>query len=288
MIDFFYEIGDMFSYFFIQRAFIVGILVTLCCALLGVSLVLKRYSMIGDGLSHTAFGAASIAAALNILPFFELYFPIDPTVFTIILVVIVAFLLLRMTSNSKINSDSAIALVSTTFLTIGIIAVSMTTGLNTDVCNTLFGTILALSSADLVVSIILCIIVLILYIFFYNKIFAITFDENFARATGIKVNLYNMLLALLTAITIVMGMKLMGTLLISSLLILPALTSMRLFKTFKSVIICSVITSTICFVIGIIASYMFNLPTGGTIVLTNLIGFVIFSILSKVGEMKKC
>ncbi len=285
--EFFNEIGEMFSYFFMQRAFLVGALVTICSALLGVSLVLKRYSMIGDGLSHSAFGTMSIAAALNTIPFVKEYIPIDPTIFTIIIVILLAFLLLRMSSNSKINSDSAIALVSTTFLTIGIIAVAMTTGLNTDVCNTLFGSILAVTGVDVTLTVVLSIVVVGLFIFFYNKMFTITFDETFAKATGVKVGLYNMLLALLTAITIVMGMQLMGTLLISSLLVIPALTSMRLFKTFKSVIICSVITATINFFIGMTVSYFFNLPTGASIVSINLIVFVIFVIIEMIKGRQK-
>ncbi len=287
MIELYNEIVEMFSYFFIQRAFIVGLLVAITSALLGVCLVLKRYSMIGDGLSHSAFGVTSVVAALNTLPFIEQYITIDPLIFTVIVVIILAFLLLRMSSNSRINSDSAIALVSTTFLTIGVIAVSLTTGLNTDVCNTLFGSILALSQADVTISIILSLVVLVLFIFFYNKIFTITFDETFAKATGIKVTLYNMLLALLTAITIVMGMRLMGTLLISSLLIIPALTAMRVFKKFKSVMICSVITAIISFIIGLIISYVFNLPTGASIVAVNLIVFLIFCIIDFIKGKQK-
>jgi len=274
------EIVEMFSYGFMIRALIVGGLVTLCSALLGVSLVLKRYSMIGDGLSHTAFGAMSVVVSLNSLPFVAEHFKVNPLLFTIILVIIVAFFLLRITDNSKISSDSAIALISTASLAIGIIVISFTTGLNTDVCNTLFGTILALSKMDVLISVVLSVIVLILFSVFYNKIFAVTFDESFSKATGIKVNLYNMLIALLTAITIVVGMRLMGSLLISSLIVIPALTSMQMFKTFKHVVINSAIISVVCFFIGMVLSYLFKLPTGASIVMVNIIMFLIFKIIS--------
>ena len=276
------EIVEMMNYPFIQRAVIVGLLVSLCAALLGVSLVLKRYSMIGEGLSHVSFGAMSFVLSINTLSFVQGVFEINPLIFTIILTVIIAFLLLRITENSKITSDSAIALISTTSLTIGVITISLTTGLNTDVCNTLFGTILALSKADVQLSVVLSIIVIILFSFFYNKIFAITFDESFARATGIKVDAYNMLIAFLTAITIVLGMRLMGSLLISSLIVIPALTAMRLFKNFKQVVISSAITSVLCFLIGITLSYLFQLPAGSSIVAVNLSLFMIVCVIAQI------
>jgi len=276
------EIVEMMNYPFIQRAVIVGLLVSLCAALLGVSLVLKRYSMIGEGLSHVSFGALSFALSINTLSFAQGFFEINPLIFTIILTVIIAFLLLRITENSKITSDSAIALISTTSLTIGVITISLTTGLNTDVCNTLFGTILALSKADVQLSVVLSIIVIILFSFFYNKIFAITFDESFARATGIKVDAYNMLIAFLTAITIVLGMRLMGSLLISSLIVIPALTAMRLFKNFKQVVISSAVTSVLCFLIGITLSYLFQLPAGSSIVAVNLSLFMIVCVIAQI------
>ncbi len=280
--DIFNEIVNMFSYDFINKAFIVGILVSICSALLGVSLVLKRYAMIGDGLSHSAFGIISVVAAINTIPFFEDSFKLDPLVSTMIITIIIAIILLKMSSNSKINSDSAIALVSTTFLTIGIIVVSFTSGLNTDVHSILFGSILALTTSDVVMTIILSLIVLVLFIFFYHKIFAVTFDETFSRATGVRVDLYMILLAVLTAITIVMGMQIIGTLLISSLLVIPALTAIRLFKTFKSVMISAVITSVISFILGMIVSYIFNLPTGATVVLINLLFYLIVTIVDSI------
>ena len=219
---------EMFSYSFIARAFLVGIPVALCAALLGVSLVLKRYSMIGDGLSHVGFGALAVAAALNLAPL-EVAIPI---------VVVAAFLLLRLSENSKIKGDAAIAIISSSALAIGVIIATLNKGMNTDINSYLFGSILATTEQDAVLSLVLSAVVIVLFVFFYHKIFAVTFDESFARATGTRANIYNMVIALLTALTIVVGMRIMGTLLISSLIIFPALTSMRLCKTFRSVILC--------------------------------------------------
>ena len=261
---------EMFSYTFLVRAVIVGLLVSLCAALLGVSLVLKRYSMIGDGLSHVGFGTLAIATALNAAPL----------AVSIPVVVLAAFLLLRISENSKIKGDAAIALISTGSLAVGVVVISQTTGMNTDVCNYMFGSILAMNKNDVTLSVILAIVVLILFILFYNKIFAITFDENFARATGVKSSLYNMLLAFLTAITIVLGMRMMGALLISSLVIFPALTSMRLYKKFRSVTICSVVVSVVCFFLGVTGSYLYATPTGASVVLMNMGAFVLFWLTS--------
>jgi zinc transport system permease protein len=256
----------MFSYTFLVRAVVVGALVSICAALLGVSLVLKRYSMIGDGLSHVGFGSLALATALNAAPL---------TV-AIPVVVAAAFLLLRLSENSKIKGDAAIALISTGSLAVGVIIISQTTGMNTDVCNYLFGSILAMSKTDVYLSVALSIIVLVLFILFYNKLFAITFDETFAKTTGIKSDLYNMLIALLTALTIVLGMRMMGALLISSLIIFPALSSMRILKKFKSVTVCSAIISIVCFFIGVVISYLYATPTGASVVLMNLIVFALF------------
>ena len=254
---------ELLSYDFIIKALIVGILVALCSALLGVSLVLKRYSMIGDGLSHVGFGALSIAMAMNLAPL-QVSVPV---------VVLAAFLLLRISESSKIKGDAAIALISSSSIAIGVIITSLTTGMNADVYNFLFGSILAMSTEDVYLSVGLSVIVLVLFIFFYNKIFAVTFDENFARATGIKAGVYNMLIALLTAITIVVGMRIMGALLISSLIIFPALSSMRIFRSFKGVIISSAIISVVCFFCGTVTSYVFDTPAGASIVIINLLAF---------------
>jgi zinc transport system permease protein len=257
---------EMFHYTFLVRAVVVGLLVSLCAALLGVSLVLKRYSMIGDGLSHVGFGTLAIATAMNVAPL---------TV-SIPVVILTAFLLLRISENSKIKGDAAIALISTSSLAIGVVVISLTTGMNTDVCNYMFGSILAMSKNDVSFSIVLGIVVLVLFVLFYNKIFAVTFDENFAKATGTKTGLYNMLIAILTAVTIVLGMRMMGALLISSLIIFPALTSMRVCKKFKTVTICSACVSVVCFFIGVVVSYLYATPTGASVVIMNMIVFLLF------------
>ncbi len=273
-------LSELFSYTFVTRALLVGILVSLCSSILGVSLVLKRYSMIGDGLSHVGFGSLSAAMALNLAPL-QVSIPV---------VVLAAFLLLRISENSKIKGDAAIALISSSSLAIGVIITSLTTGMNTDVCNYMFGSILALGKSDVYLSVILSIIVLILYGLFYNKIFAITFDETFAKATGTKVERYNMLVALLTALTIVIGMRLMGALLISSLIIFPSLTSMRVLGSFKGVIITSAVLSVICFLIGIVISFQYNIPAGASIVAVNLAAFITascFCAVRKIWRFKK-
>ena len=261
---------EMFSYSFIARAFLVGIPVALCAALLGVSLVLKRYSMIGDGLSHVGFGALAVAAALNLAPL-EVAIPI---------VVVAAFLLLRLSENSKIKGDAAIAIISSSALAIGVIIATLNKGMNTDINSYLFGSILATTEQDAVLSLVLSAVVIVLFVFFYHKIFAVTFDESFARATGTRANIYNMVIALLTALTIVVGMRIMGTLLISSLIIFPALTSMRLCKTFRSVILCSAVLSVICFVVGMSASFLYETPTGASIVAANIAAFLLFCLAS--------
>ncbi|MBP3441967.1 MAG: metal ABC transporter permease [Clostridia bacterium] len=258
---------QMFEYSFMLRAIIVGVLVALCSALLGVTLVLKRYSMIGDGLSHVGFGALCVALAMNIAPL----------AVSVPVVVIAAFLLLQISENSKIKGDAAIALISSTALAVGVIVTSMTTGINSDVNGYMFGSILAMSDADVVVSLILSVAVLVLYVVFYNKIFAVTFDESFARATGTKTKMYNTLVSLLTAITIVIGMRIMGAMLISSLVIFPALTSMRVCRSFKKVVITSAIVSVLCFFTGLFLSFAYSMPAGASVVAVNAVVFLIFS-----------
>lgn len=262
------SIIEMFQYDFMVRAIIGGTLVSLCAALLGVSLVLKRYSMIGDGLSHVGFGSLAIAASMNL---------VSPLEFAMPVVVISAFFLLRLSSNSKIKGDAAIALVSTSALAIGITVATMTKSMDSDMNSYLFGSILSMSERDMWFSIVLSVIVLALFIVFYNKIFAVTFDENFAKATGTKAGIYNMIIAMLTALTIVVGMKMMGSLLISSLIIFPAITSMRVCKRFISVMISSALVSVICFFIGLTISYLYSTPVGASIVIVNLAALMIFS-----------
>ena len=263
MIEFFI---NLFSYGFINRALIVGTLVALCAALLGVSLVLKRYSMIGDGLSHVGFGALSVSMALGVATL---------TV-SVPVVVLAAFLLLRLSENSKIKGDAAIAMIASSSLAFGVIVTSLTSGMNTDVYGYLFGSVLAMSEGDVKFSVVLSIAVIILFVFFYNKIFAITFDETFAKATGTRADVYNMLLAFLTAITIVVGMRIMGAMLISSLIIFPALTAMRVCRSFKGVVITSAVVSVCCFFLGITASFLYSTPAGASIVIVNILAFGLF------------
>jgi len=268
----------MLSYPFLVRAFVVGVLVSLCAALLGVSLVLKRYSMIGDGLSHVGFGALAVATALNWAPLLV----------SIPVVVLSAFFLLRMSENSTIKGDAAIALVSTGAIAAGVMVISFTTGMNIDVYNYMFGSILAMSKGDVGLSIGLSAAVLSLYVLFYSKIFAVTFDENFARATGTKAGLYNILIALLTAVTIGIGMRLMGALLISALIIFPSLTSMRVFKSFRSVVISSAVIALICFLTGITISYLYSTPAGASVVCVNILAFLLGSGLGfRLGRNRK-
>lgn len=266
---------QMLSYTFILRAILVGGLVALCASLLGVSLVLKRYAMIGDGLSHVAFGSLAVSTAMHWAPL-EVTIPV---------VIAAAFLLLRISDSGKIKGDAAIAMISTGALALGVLIASKTTGMNTDIYNYLFGSILAMSRSDVWLSLILSVTVLILFVLFYHKIFAVTFDETFARATGTRAEIYNMLLAFLTAVTIVLGMRMMGSLLISSLIIFPALTSMRLCKSFRSVVICSAVVSVFCVFAGIVCSFLYSTPTGASIVAVNMAVFVIFSLIRIIKRM---
>lgn len=260
---------EILSYDFMVRALIIGTLVSLCAALLGVVLVLKRYSMIGDGLSHVGFGALAVAAAANLAPL----------AVAVPVVIISAFLLLRLSKNSKIKGDAAIAVISSTALAVGVIVASVS-GLNTDLNTYLFGSILATTKADTILCILLSVVVIVVFFVFYNKIFAVTFDEDFSKASGVRPALYNMIIALLTALTIVIGMRIMDTLLISALIIFPALSSMKLCKSFKSVIVVSGALSIICFVSGLVLSYYLDIPTGPAVVLFNCAVFVVFYIVS--------
>ena len=268
------EIIRMLSYEFMQRAFIVGLLVSLCAALLGVSLVLKRYSMIGDGLSHVGFGALAVASALGLAPL----------AVAVPAVIAAAVLLLRLRQNAKVKGDAAIAMISASALAIGVISVSITTGMNTEVSSYMFGSILSLSRGDAVLSVLLSGAVLALFVLFYPRIFAVTFDEDFARATGTRAELFNTLIAVLTAVTVVLGMRMMGALLISSLVIFPALSAMRFCHSFRGVVLCGAILSVVCFVVGITASFFLETPTGASIVVADLIAFGLSALA---GRLKK-
>lgn len=266
-----------FSFSFVQYAFIVGVLISLCSSLLGVTLVLKRFSFIGDGLSHVAFGAMAIAAVLNLSNNMYLVLP-----FT----VIAAILLLRTGKNTKIQGDAAIAVISVSSLAIGYLLMnvfSSSANLAGDVCSTLFGStsILTLTKAEVYLCVILSIAVIAAFIVFYNKIFAVTFDENFAQAVGTHASLYNLVIAVIIAIIIVLAMNLVGSLLISALVIFPALSAMRVLRSFKSVIICSAALSVVCSVSGLLISILAGTPVGSTIVAVNLFVFVVFSVAGK-------
>lgn len=270
------EFFESLSYSFLQRALIVGTLISLCSALLGVSLVLKRYSLIGDGLSHVGFGALAVAAAMGLAPL-SVAVPV---------VIIASVLLLRLNTNSKLKGDSAIGIISTAALAIGVIIVSVT-GTNTDLSNYMFGSILSISKCDTVLSIILSAVIALLYVLFYHRIFAVTFDEDFARATGTKVSVFNTLLAVLTSVTVVIGMRMMGTLLVSALIIFPPVSAARLCKTFKSVTVASVVISVFSFWTGLFLSFELSFPTGATVVLTNLCVMLLSFALRKLKDTIK-
>lgn len=267
-----------FQFSFVQYAFIVGVLISLCSSLLGVTLVLKRFSFIGDGLSHVAFGAISIATVLNLSNNMFLVLPIT---------IISAILLLRTGKNTKIQGDAAIAMISVSALALGYLIMnifSASANITGDVCSTLFGStsILTLKKSEVLLCVILSILVIAAFVIFYNKIFAVTFDENFAQAIGTHASIYNLVIAIIIAIIIVLAMNLVGSLLISALVIFPALSAMRVFKSFKSVTICSACISVFCSVIGLLISILAGTPVGSTIVATNLIIFLIFTIAGKI------
>ena len=268
---------EMLSYPFLVRALIVGLLVALCASLLGVSLVLKRFSMIGDGLSHVGFGALAIAAAANIAP---LYLAIP-------VCIAASFLLLRMSESTRIKGDAAIAMLSAGSLAIGVMVVSMTTGMNTDVYNYMFGSILSLSEGDAILSAVLSAVVLVLFVLFYPRLFAVTFDESFARATGIPTRAYNAALATLSSVTVVLGMRMMGALLISSLVIFPVLTAMRVGKRYLSVTILSAIVAIVGFFLGMVISFVYETPSGASVVCVNIVLFGLFAIFGGIRNAVK-
>lgn len=262
---------------FVIYALIVGVLIALCASLLGVTLVLKRYSFIGDGLSHVAFGAMSVAAVLHLFSNTILVMPVT---------IIVAVLLLKSGRNSMLKGDAAIAMLSVTSLAFGYMIMNVFSGsanVSGDVCSTLFGStsILTLDIKEVIICIVLSVIVIALYIIFYNKIFAVTFDETFCNATGVPAGRYNFLIAVIIAIIIVLGMNLVGSLLISALIVFPALAAMRVSGTFKGVVILSVIFSVICSLVGMIVSILASTPVGATIVAMDLVCFIIMWIVGR-------
>ncbi|MBQ3379159.1 MAG: metal ABC transporter permease [Clostridia bacterium] len=266
-----------FEYPFVRYALIVGILIALCSSLLGVTLVLKRFSFIGDGLSHVAFGALAIATALKLSNNMPLM---------LIITTLCAVLLLRTGQNTKIKGDAAIAMISVGALAVGYLIMnvfSASSNLTGDVCSTLFGStsILTLNQTHVWMCAVLSVIVVIIFILFYNKIFAVTFDEDFAKATGIKADLYNLIIAIVIAVIIVVAMNLVGSLLISALVIFPALSAMRIFKSFKSVTVCSAVLSVVCALVGILVSIVASTPVGATIVVVDIAAFFVFLVLDK-------
>jgi len=264
------DLINIFSYTFVQRAMLVGLLVSLCAALLGVILVLKHYSLIGHGLAEVGFAALAMALALDLPPLYV----------SIPIVVVASFLIMLISQKKGIHGDVAIGVISTGALALGIIITALTRGFNIDVYNYMFGSILAMSQQDVVLSIILSITVISLYFLFYNRLFLITYDELYAKASGINVTFYQFLISFLTALTIVLGMRIMGTMLISSLIIFPALIARRLVSSFKKTIILSAAVSAVCFIIGILISFILNLPTGASIVGVNAAMLGIVSIIS--------
>ena len=279
MTDIFSTLSFYLSKPFVVNALIVGVLIALCSSLLGVTQVLKRYSFIGDGLSHVAFGAMAVAAVMGLTNDM-------PLVLTV--TVVCAVLLLRMGKNAKIKGDAAIAMISVGSLAIGYLLMNIfntgSSNLSGDVCSTLFGStsILTLSAFDVWMCIILSVVVVLFFVLFYNKIFSITFDENFARATGQRAGLYNLLIAIVIAVIIVVSMQLVGSLLISALVIFPALSAMRVFKSFKSVTVCAAIVSVFCALIGLFTSILAGTPVGSTIVATDIAVFAVFFVVGAV------
>lgn len=263
---------------FVRYALIVGVLIALCSSLLGVTLVLKRFSFIGDGLSHVAFGAMAVASVLNLTNNMLIVMPVT---------VVCAVLLLRTGQNTRIKGDAAIAMISVGALAIGYLLMNLfstSTNLSGDVCSTLFGStsILTLSSEEVWLCIIFSVVVILLFLLLYNKIFAVTFDESFAKATGTKADVYNLMIAIIIAVIVVLAMNLVGSLLISALIIFPALSAMRMFRSFRSVVICSVCLSVICTFVGIIISILAGTPVGSTIVAIDIAVFLIFYVSSLV------
>ena len=271
-------LGMYLSYPFVRYALIVGVLIALCSSLLGVTLVLKRFSFIGDGLSHVAFGAFAIAAVLEVSNEMLVVLP---------LTVLCAVLLLRMGQNTKIRGDAAIAMLSVGALAIGYLLMnifSTSSNLSGDVCSSLFGStsILTLTLGEVILCVVLSVVVIAVFVFFYHKIFAVTFDESFAQATGTDAKKYNLMIAVIVAVIIVLAMNLVGSLLISALIIFPALSAMRLFRSFLSVTICSAILSVCCALIGILGSILWATPVGSTIVAVDIAAFLICWLIDRV------
>lgn len=275
--EFYNTLSVAFSQPYVRNAFIVGILISLCSSLFGVTLVLKRFSFIGDGLSHVAFGAIAIASAAKLSNNMYIVLPVT---------ILAAILLLRTGKNTKIKGDAAVAMISVSALAVGYLIMNIfpSKNLSGDVCSTLFGgySILTLKSSEVILCIVLSILVIAAFIFFYNKLFAVTFDETFSQAVGVHAGLYNLFIAIVIAVIIVLAMNLVGSLLISALVVFPALSAMRIFKSFVTVTVCSVFISVFCSLLGLFIPLFVDIPVGPTIVVANLLAFTIFSLIGKI------
>ena len=271
MADMFEKLQLYFGFPFVRYALIVGVLIALCSSLLGVTLVLKRFSFIGDGLSHVAFGAMAVAAVVGLT---------NEMLIVMTVTIVCAVLLLKSGQNAKIKGDASVSMISVGALAVGYLLMNLfptSSNISADVCTTLFGStsILTLSQTEVWLCFALSVVVVLVFVFFYNKIFAVTFDENFANATGTKANVYNLVIAIIIAVVIVLAMNLVGSLLISALIIFPALSAMRIFKNFKAVTICSAVISVACALLGILASIIWGTPVGPTIVVADIAVFLV-------------
>ncbi|MDY3239749.1 MAG: metal ABC transporter permease [Anaerovoracaceae bacterium] len=278
MTDLLHMLGEYLKYPFVQYAFITGVLIALCSSVLGVTLVLKRYSFMGDGLSHVAFGAMAVAAVLSVTDEMLIVLPVT---------VVTAVFLLRNGQNARMRGDAVLAMVSVGAMALGYLLLNLfspSSNVSGDVCSSLFGStsILTLSASDVAVCAVMSLLVLAVVVLFYHKIFAITFDETFARATGVNTGAYNLIIAVVTAVIIVLAMSLVGALLTSALIIFPALSAMRVFRSFRSVMICSATVSVCCAALGILISIAASTPVGATIVLVDLVFFLGFAAVGRV------
>lgn len=266
------ELLTLLNYPFVQRALICGIAISFCAAIIGVILVLKKYSMIGHGLGEVGFASLTLAIALNLPPLYV----------SIPLVIIAAFLIMLISQKKGESGDITIALVSSGALAVGVIITALTKGFSVDVYNYMFGSILAMEWSDVILSVVLSVILIVVYVFYYNRLFSITYDEKYAKTCGISVTFYQFLISLATALVVVLGMRLMGTLLISSLIVFPAIIARKLTNSFKGMVILSAVLSVICFIVGVMLSFVLNFPTGASIVAVYILLLIITTIYNKI------
>ncbi|MBU5438593.1 metal ABC transporter permease [Tissierella sp. MSJ-40] len=263
---------EALQYDFILKALLVGVLIAICCSFLGIFLVLRKYSMIGDGLAHVSFATIAIALLLDK----------SPLLVSIPLVILSSFIILKLTEKGGLHGDAAIGLISSSAVAVGVLISSISKGFNIDLFSYLFGSILVISNLDVIFSVILSIVVILTILFFYNSLFAITYDEEFAKVIGLNVKHMNYLISVLTSITIVLGIRVVGTMLISSMIIFPTITALQISKSFKNTILISLVVSVLSVVLGVFLSFIFNFPTGATIVILNAICFIICLCMKKI------